>query len=191
MRRETRFVLGLDLDDVVFDFRRGLWEFVVAETKNPDLPYPRTWDFSEWDLADGELTEWFARATEDGLYRRLPLIPGADKALQAISDADVRIRVVTHRLYMKGYHERIGADTFASLETNNIPFWDACFVADKATVDCDLNIDDAPHNLTALVQSGGRVLCFDQPYNQDVPYPRARNWDEVLDHLRVQYGIPV
>lgn len=174
---ERRPVLGVDLDDVVADLREGFRRFVSAEL-GVRLPRPQTWDFSEWEL-DGEITDWLAEFAETGGYQRLPVLEGAVEALRAISDADIRIRIITHRLFIKGHHQTLAGDTVMWLERVGVPYWDLCFMRDKAEVMADIYIDDAPHNLEELSKTGKLVIAMDQPYNQGCPGVRAYSWEDV------------
>ena len=49
----------------------------------------------------------------------------------------------------------------------------------KPEVEADAYIDDGPHNVLALRELGNEVIVFDQPYNRDLPGPRAHDWAEV------------
>ena len=51
-------------------------------------------------------------------------------------------------------------------------------MGDKPEVGADLYVDDAPHNVEALRETGNRVILFDAPYNQGVPGTRALDWTE-------------
>ena len=93
--------------------------------------------------------------------------------------ADIRIRIITHRLFTKGHHGTIAGDTVQWLERVGIPYWDLCFMRDKYEVMADIYIDDAPHNLVELQQTGKLVIAMDQPYNQDYEGVRAYNWEDV------------
>jgi len=112
------------------------------------------------------------------LLRWMPVIAGAAEALWRLSDAGVWIRVITHRLYVNWGHATAIADTVEWLDRVRIPYRDICFMGDKPEVGADLYIDDAPHNVTALRESGNRVVLFDAPYNQAVTGLRARDWTE-------------
>jgi 5'(3')-deoxyribonucleotidase len=112
------------------------------------------------------------------MLRWMPVIAGAAESLWRLSDAGVWIRVITHRLYVNWGHATAIADTVEWLDRVRIPYRDICFMGDKPEVGADLYIDDAPHNVTALRESGNRVVLFDAPYNQAVTGLRARNWTE-------------
>ena len=89
------------------------------------------------------------------------------------------IRLITHRLYANWGHAVAVADTVAWLDAHGIPYRDLCFLGQKPQVEADAYVDDAPHNIDALRAAGNTVIVFDQPYNPEVPGPRARSWPEV------------
>lgn len=182
------FTLGLDLDGVVGDyvveFRRHVSRALgVPETELPD---PHTWSFVEsWPvIRDHEhFMQLHTDAVRDGMFRGLPMMKGASEALWRLSDNDVYIRVVTHRLLGKGMHMTAASDTVAWLDRHNIPYRDLCFVGQKSQVGANVYIDDAPHNIQALQEAGAEVIIFDAPYNRDAVGPRARNWDEAAQMI--------
>jgi 5'(3')-deoxyribonucleotidase len=114
-----------------------------------------------------------------GLFRAMPMIPNASEALWRLSDMGVWIRIITHRLVFNFGHQSSVADTVTWLDANKIPYRDICFIGDKPQVGADLYIDDAPHNIFNLRESGAETIVFDQPYNKDLTGLRAHNWAEV------------
>jgi len=178
----TDFVLGVDLDGVCGDhaeaFRR-----VVASERGVDphsLGEQRTWDFTEWDMDRDEFERLHRIAIlEHHMFATMPVIPGAAETLWRLSDAGVWIRLITHRLYANWGHAVAVADTVEWLDRHGIPYRDLCFLGDKPQVEADAYIDDAPHNVAALRDSGAAVLVFSQPYNLEVAGPRVSGWAEV------------
>jgi 5'(3')-deoxyribonucleotidase len=188
------FVLGLDLDGVCADYVGGFRRHVAAVRGIPegDLPEPCSWDWTECGWGIGSHEDYLAlhaAAVADGLFRKLDPLPGVAEALWRLSDAGVRIRVITHRLFISGSHAASAADTVAWLEQHELPYWDLCFMAAKPQVGADLYIDDGPSNLDVFQAAGLSALVFDQPYNRHVLGPRVHDWpaavDAVLAHRAV------
>lgn len=178
-----KFVFGVDLDGVVADFIAGLRP-VAAEwlgIAENALPLDVSYGFPEWRL-DGyggyEALHRFAVKERD-LFQRLPPIPGAPAALRRLSARDVRIRIITHRLYIKWFHQEAVQQTVDWLEFHGIPYWDLCFMRDKAAVGADLYVEDSPDNIRALRSSGHEVLVLRNSTNRDLPGPGADDWEEV------------
>jgi 5'-nucleotidase len=176
------FVFGVDLDGVCGDFTRA-FRAVAADhlgVAEDDLPLERSWDFREWGLGPGDYERIHRIAVLDRrILRDLPVIDGAAEALWRLSDAGVWIRIITHRLYVNWSHATAVTDTVTWLDQARIPYRDICFLGAKPEVEADAYIDDAPHNVEALRANGNEVIVFDQPYNRDLPGPRARSWPEV------------
>jgi len=186
--KPAHFVFGVDLDGVVANFIEGLrpiaaeWLGVEESTLARDVGY----GFAEWhlermgtDTADGyERLHRFA-VTQRNLFRDLPPIDGAPAALRRISALGVRIRIITHRLYIKHFHRPALAQTIDWLDHHGVPYWDLCFMAEKAAVGADLYVEDSPANIASLRESGCEVICFGNSTNVDVAEPRVTSWLEV------------
>lgn len=187
------FVLGLDLDGVVGAYVKAFRAFVSrALGVNPaDLPEPAYWDFSQsWPGVIKDLDHYLElheMAVSSGLFRNMELMPHASSALWSLSDADVYIRVITHRLFRNGIHAPSTTGTIEFLDRKlddgrpAVPYRDLCFVADKPSVWADVYIDDSPTNVEKLRAAGRNVIVFDAPYNQDVEGPRAKDWHQAHD----------
>lgn len=193
MARTHERILGVDVDNVLADYTDAFRQVVAAGTgRDPeDLPVPTTWSaYEEWGLNDRTFNQWHRRAVVDErILRDADPIPGGAEALRNLSEAGVRIRIVTHRLYLSGTHALVASDTVEWLEEHGIPYWDLCFVARKGDVGCDVYIDDAPHNILHLRERGHRAIVFDWPYNREVDGepldgPRATDWEEAEAHAR-------
>ena len=181
-----RFVLGVDLDGVCADFYRGLrpiaaeWLGVDVET----LPERVSWGLPEWriDKAPGGYTALHRFAvTQRDLFRILPPMPGAPAALRCLSAADVRIRIITHRFFIKFFHQVAARQTIEWLDYHDIPYWDLCFMQEKAAVGAELYIEDSPSNVERLRADGLETIVFTNSTNEHLAPPRAGTWDQVVD----------
>jgi 5'(3')-deoxyribonucleotidase len=178
-----KFVLGVDLDGVVADFYEGIrpiaaeWQGVEVESLPRDVSY----GLREWGFESGEDYERMHRFAVMGrkLFLNLPPIPRAAAVLRRLSAKSVRIRIITNRLFLKYTHQEAVSQTVEWLETHGIPYWDICFMAEKAAVGADLYVDDAPANIEALRAEGYDAIVFGNSTNRHVPPPRAESWDEV------------
>ncbi len=149
------FVFGVDLDGTCADFYGGLrpiaadWLGVGLD----DLPEEVSWGLPEWGIDDApggyQRLHRFA-VTQRDLFRKLQPMPGAPMALRRLSEEGVRIRIITHRLFIKYFHHIAVRQTIEWLDSNDIPYWDLCFMADKAAVGADLYIEDSPENVAKL-----------------------------------------
>ena len=193
------FVLGVDLDGVVADYEKGFREFIAKmKSISPDsIPAATHWSFSQsgWPIADEkEYLELHREAVaKERLFANLKPISGASEALWALSDAGIRIRIVTHRLVINFSHAPAVTDTVTFLDQHNIPYRDLTFVKDKADVGTDLLIDDAPHNIISLRSLKGEdsAMVFDQPYNRDIGGLRAHSWSDVVAEVSKRTGLSI
>lgn len=191
------FVIGVDLDGVVANYE-GRFREIAAEIlgmSTRKFPRAKCWSFVEagWPFTDeAHYLEVHRQAVaEYGLFRTLPPIPGASEALWLMSDAGIRIRVITHRLVVNFAHAAAVGDTVNWLDDHRIPYRDICFARDKAEVGADLYVDDSPANIAALRGACGddAAMVFDQLYNRHVAGLRARSWDDVLTEVAARTGI--
>lgn len=181
---EWKFVFGVDLDGVVADFYGGLRP-IAAEWLGVDvatLPERVTWGLAEWGIAPGgyEALHRFA-VTQRDLFRVIQPIRGAPRALRGLSDQKVRIRIITHRLMLEHIHQVTVRQTIEWLDRHGIPYWDLCFMKDKAAVGADLYIEDSPKNIEALRAENHPTIVFTNSTNETLPGPRADTWDEVVE----------
>jgi 5'-nucleotidase len=179
-----QLVLGVDLDGVCADYE-GAFRASVARRldRDPDALPPQTVmdAYSQWGLTFDEFEKAHVTAvTEDRIFRHMDPLPGVSDALWRLSDAGVWIRIITHRLLFNWSHESAAADTAYWLDAHRIPYRDLCFIGDKPNVGADLYVDDSPTNIVALREAGKVAIVFDQPYNRDLPSPRASSWDDVV-----------
>lgn len=180
---DRQFVLGVDLDGVVADFYAGMrpiaaeWLGVPADSLTPTPGYA----LAEWNLQAAGSYEDLHRfaVTQRNLFRALAPIPGAAAALRRLSQQRIRIRIITHRLYIRYFHEQAVQQTVAWLEHHGIPYWDLCFMKDKAAVGADLYIEDSPGNVEALRADGHPTIVFSNSTNLHLAAPRADSWPAI------------
>ena len=196
MQSDT-LILGVDLDGVCADYTTAFRPLVAQELNVPlsSLPEERSWDFSEWDLSPKEFEDLHHKAVEDHrMFRSMPVFENASEVLWRLSDAGVWIRIITHRLYVNWGHAVAVTDTVEWLDQARIPYRDICFLGEKPEVEADIYLEDAPHNITSLRNSGNSVIVFDAPYNQQVDGPRATNWlncEQIILDLAAEKGFEI
>jgi 5'-nucleotidase len=192
------FILGVDLDGVVADYEGWFRDFVAARKgiAPHELPPLTQWSFAAngWFDTDEDYLVAHREAVNDhGMFAKLNPLEGVSDALWAMSDAGIRIRIVTHRLVVNFIHATAVRDTVSFLDLHRIPYRDICFVKDKADVGCDLYIDDAPHNIEALRAKHGPAVAmvYDQGYNRHLPGLRAYNWGDVVAEVSRRTGLDI
>lgn len=180
---EKRFVLGVDLDGVCADFYGGLRKVAAEWLGVPvgSLTTNVTYGLPQWklDSAGGyEALHRFA-VTQRDLFRNLRPIPGAPTVLRRLSAKKVRIRIITHRLFIKYFHQEAARQTIEWLDHFDIPYWDLCFVKEKRAVGADVYIEDSPGNVQELRDEGYKTIVFTNSTNRKLPGLRADSWPEV------------
>jgi hypothetical protein len=189
-----RFVLGLDLDGTCADFygrmREIAAEWTGAETQ---LPTDVQWGLREWGVPNKDEYVRLHRfaVTQRGLFESMEPIKGAPQAIRRLGTEGVRIRIITHRLVIRHFHETAVAQTVRWLDRHGIPYWDLCFMRDKGEVGAHLYVEDSPENIQKLRSLGkGRVLILTNSTNthlEDEPGGRAADWMDAERIIRDHY----
>ena len=180
-----RFVLGLDLDGTCADFYARMREIAAEWTGRPvdELVADPDWGLTSWGLLDGEYERLHRFAvTQRDLFESMKPIAGAPQALRRLGTEGIRIRIITHRLFIRHFHETAVAQTVRWLDNHGIPYWDLCFMRHKGAVGADLYVEDSPVNIADLRAGGHEVLVLSNAANAHLPEGlggRARTWDEL------------
>ncbi len=180
---ESSFILGVDLDGVVGDFYGAMrtiaaeWLDRPIESLTPEVSF----GLSEWGLDEYGGYEKLHRfaVTQRGLFRNMEPVKDAPATLRKLSVRGVRIRIITHRLFLKYFHREAIAQTIEWLDAHDIPYWDLCFMKDKGAVGAHVYIDDSPENVESLRAQGCHTIVFSNSTNRAIPKPRADTWEDV------------
>ena len=180
---DSSFIFGVDLDGVVGDFY-GAVRKIAAEWLNRPLEALTSevsFGLHEWgidELGGYDRLHRFA-VTQRNIFRDMEPIEHAPAILRKLSNQGIRIRIITHRLFLKYSHRTTITQTVDWLDNYDIPYWDICFMNDKGAVGAHVYIDDAPENIIGLRKQGCKTIVFSNSTNRDIPGPRADNWFEV------------
>lgn len=160
--------LGIDLDGVVADFNAGWMRRYNAEYGTELVPeMVKTWDvFPSLTRfkSNAEFWEWARNGDGPGLFRDLPVFPEAVDSLMRLS--------VNHKIVIITTKPRwADAETFAWIAESGVPTREVHITGRKWEVNCDVYLDDGPHNLESLaVKRPDRIICrFIRPWNKPVP----------------------
>jgi 5'(3')-deoxyribonucleotidase len=180
---ESSFILGVDLDGVVGDFYGALRKIAAEWLNKPleALTADVNYGLDEWGLAEygGYPRLHRFAVTQRSLFRDMEPIQDAPAVLRKLSAKGIRIRIITHRLFLKYFHRASITQTVDWLDTYDIPYWDLCFMKDKGAVGAHVYIDDAPSNVISLREQGCHTIVFTNSTNKNTPGPRADTWLEV------------
>ncbi|MDR2759936.1 MAG: 5'-nucleotidase [Spirochaetaceae bacterium] len=180
---ENTFILGVDLDGVVGDFY-GAMRVIAAEWLNKpvdDLTEEVSYGLDEWGIAEYGGYDRLHRfaVTQRDLFRNMKPIRDAPAILRKLSNHGIRIRIITHRIFIKYSHRASITQTVDWLDSYDIPYWDLCFMNDKGAVGAHVYIDDTPSNIIRLRDHGYRTIVFTNSTNRELPGPRADSWQDV------------
>ncbi|MDR2953209.1 MAG: 5'-nucleotidase, partial [Treponema sp.] len=170
---ESSFILGVDLDGVVGDFY-GAMRKIAAEWLNKPVESLTTevgYGLSEWGIDEFGGYDRLHRfaVTQRHIFRDMEPIENAPAVLRKLSSQDIRIRIITHRLFLKYSHRATVTQTVDWLDNYDIPYWDICFMNDKGAVGAHVYIDDAPENIISLRKHGCKTIVFSNSTNRDMP----------------------
>jgi len=140
-----------------------------------------TFGLGEWGIEEFGGYDRLHRfaVTQRNIFRDMEPIKDAPAILRKLSHLDIRIRIITHRLFLKYSHRTSITQTVEWLDKYDIPYWDLCFMNDKGAVGAHVYIDDAPENIKSLRKQGCKTIVFSNSTNRGLPGPRADNWLEV------------
>jgi 5'(3')-deoxyribonucleotidase len=179
---ENSFILGVDLDGVVGDFYGTMRKIAAEWLDKPveDLTKDVSYGLDEWGIAEYGGYDRLHRfaVTQRSLFRDMPPVKDAPAVLRKLSSRNIRIRIITNRLFLKYSHKTSITQTVDWLDNYDIPYWDICFMNDKVAVGAHLYIDDAPQNITQLREQGHKTIVFSNSTNKSLPGPRADSWPE-------------
>jgi len=183
-------ILGIDLDEVVFSYIKGLrlaMKSAGLEVKEEEPEFYSLYA-SGWFKSEEEFKEFHGGIVDKGLYENLELIPGARKTLWDLSNRGYRLDIITSRFVNPGQHSKVVTQTINALESNKIPFNNLSFLGGKSIYKPDVFLDDSPKNIESIRASGTKAVIFDFRYNRYLDGLRVKTWEEFSDFLGEEYG---
>jgi len=180
---DDTFILGVDLDGVVGDFYGAIRKIAAEWLDKPmeTLTTEVTFGLGEWGITEFGGYDRLHRfaVTQRNIFRDMEPLKDAPATLRKLSHLGIRIRIITHRLFLKYSHRASITQTVEWLDKYDIPYWDLCFMNDKGAVGAHVYIDDSPDNIIALRKQGFKTIVFSNSTNRRLPGPRADSWPEV------------
>jgi len=180
---DSSFIFGVDLDGVVGDFYGAIRRIASEWLNKPleSLTREVSFGLNEWGIDEFGGYDRLHRfaVTQRNIFGNMEPIEHAPAILRKLSNQGIRIRIITHRLFLKYSHRTSITQTVDWLDNYDIPYWDICFMNDKGAVGAHVYIDDAPDNIHSLRKQGCKTIVFGNSTNRSISGPRADNWFEV------------
>ena len=178
--------IGVDLDGVVADFTDG-WTSQYEKDFGKKISEN---DITEWGLSkplthfEEEIDFWNWAKDIDGssIFRNLKTYNNAIEVLIDLSLKGHEIVIISSKPWWSIH------DTLMWLGENKIPSKEIHFTEDKWKVNCDVYIDDAPHQLESFVKNvpDKLILRFIRPYNRFVEGTvDLKSWEELSPLLEI------
>lgn len=179
---DNEFILGVDIDGVVGDFYGAMRSAAAEWLNRPEesLTPEVTYGLNEWNIEEYGGYERLHRfaVVQRNLFREMKPIKDAPSTLRKLSQKGIRIRIITHRLFLKYSHRTTISQTVEWLDNWDIPYWDICFMNDKGAVGAHVYIDDTPANILRLRELGCSTIIFTNSTNRKLEGPRVDTWKE-------------
>ena len=181
--------IGVDLDGVVADFTDG-WTSQYEKDFGKEINEN---DITEWGLAkplthfeeEVDFWNWAKDINGSSIFRSLKAYDNAVGVLVNLSLKGHDIVVISSKPWLSIH------DTLMWLGENKIPSKEIHFTEDKWKINCDVYIDDAPHQLESFVKNvpDKLILRFIRPYNRFIEGTVDLNSWEELSPILENYNL--
>lgn len=181
----------LDCDGVLADFA-GHVHAVVSKAYPDALPPDRwtCWNFLRDHYTPEQRDLAGARLKSPEFWRDIPVVPGAQRAVQEFQRAGHDVHVVTSP--WRGCREWADVRTEWVVRNMDVPITRVHVSADKSIYLGRVFIDDKPDHVSAWRAACEEYrhihdvhgLLFDRPYNKHAVLPRVHGWtDQTVECL--------
>jgi len=187
--------IGIDLDDVVFEFTKSFVDFYNKKYKKQiKFENIKTYSFEkDFDISLEEFISLIKEMVFLGIGRNLPLYDYAKETILRLAK-DYDIIFLTSRIVREGTLENLNelfSDIDFKLIYSSNPY---AKINGKTKAEIckeefiDFMIEDSKEYAKEIALQGTKVLLLDRPWNRDFEEHfniiRINNWKEVLDKIK-------
>lgn len=184
-----------DIDGVQADFVKDLRTYFnfVQDIPYSQMPEPTTYQFAnEWGLT---VAQWHTYYRDFVMARSLSNM-NTTESIYEILKAMYHAKQLGYKNIICTVRGTEYTDTgFVTIAKKDTKDWltgnciivhvdDILHTRDKAAVDADVFIDDAPHHLESIRLAGKRAICYSQSYNKEWDGERVNNLQEFVEKLK-------
>ena len=187
--RLSQMRIGVDIEGVLDHFTEG-WTSQYKIDFNKEI---KEENIIEWGLSkplthfeeEIDFWNWAKDFNGSSIFRNLITYDNAVEVLYEVSKSGHEVVIISSKPWWSIH------DTLVWLGENKIPSKEIHFLEDKWKIDCDVYIDDAPHQLKSFVENvpDKLILRFVRPYNRPIAGTKdLNNWLE-LNSLLESYNL--
>lgn len=187
---DVKIVLGLDLDECIFNYLGGFRKYLEAQGYKIPKEQPNTWNLGDagWVADEHEFKAKHEEAVSNGLYSNLELLPDAQETIWDFVRSGYESNIITSRFVVNKQHLLVVKQTAEAIEKHELPYSNIMFQKNKNRFIADGYVDDGPHNIEALKECNRFIVKMNQPYNTHLDVPGADGWLEIREIFRERFG---
>jgi phosphoglycolate phosphatase-like HAD superfamily hydrolase len=173
--------IAVDVDGILFPFTRAFSNFLGKPFEESDCP---SWRVYPYSVSKEESSQAMHYAHSKEAILKYGLYPGAAAGLKALTNAGMRVSIVTRR------SRQSAPGTLEALRELGLR-WNGDFVAypyvDKIKW-CEENsaqslIDDKPQTIEAALKAKLNIYTLSWPYNRHLSATQATSWAELVKKI--------
>jgi 5'(3')-deoxyribonucleotidase len=181
--------LGIDLDGVLYPFVEDLTPYAARHlrVRPQDLPPVTRWNFFEdWGLDFKSFQAIQTEAFGSGLFDRLDPDPEGVAVLSELAAEGHAVHYVTARHVEGVSPAEMAVRTREWIGRHGLPAHSLTMTTEKASVPTDVFLDDAPHNVEALLKAGHSApMLLHRAWNAEaIHLPRVLSWRSFASRVR-------
>ena len=167
--------IGVDVDGVPRDFVGSLQRQYAVDFPDHVMSPVTQWDLHHFFPIGKAIYPYAFDTRAKEIFEGADPYPGAYAAMIALKERGHEIVYVTTQPRGKEVH------TINWLLKHNFPYDGLVITGIKDIANCDVYIDDGPHNVKVLQATGKEVVIYDQPWNRLSLGDRVYSLQQFLD----------